>query len=254
MRNTFIIAKACLSELIYEKVFYLLTGFVLSMMGIGFLLGQMTYAEHAKLTLDFGLAAMEISTVLFSIFMSISLLQREFSTGSIALVLAKPVSRTTFLIGKFLGQIAIQAMLLIGEGLVLYGCTNLFAESVPFAPIAQGTFLIFLVTTIIVAICYLLAIQMNAVLTSVTAGGFYLLGSLSPLIQESLRTPASKGIWKALRSLVPQFHQLNIKLFVSHGAMWSATEMGWATLYGVSCIVMFLALASVCFEHRDIQT
>ena len=53
------IAWIAIRELLYEKVFYVLVLFCVMALGLSLLLGQLTYAEQAKLTLDFMLAGID---------------------------------------------------------------------------------------------------------------------------------------------------------------------------------------------------
>src|SRR3989338_8878152 len=108
MKHSFRIAWIAIRELLYERVFYLLVLFAAMALVLSLMLGQLTYAEQSKLTLDFMLGGIQLSMVLFSVFMGISLLQRELQMGSIAMVLSKPISRGSFLMGKYLGQISVQ--------------------------------------------------------------------------------------------------------------------------------------------------
>ena len=59
--NLMRIAWIAIRELLYERVFYVLVSFAAVSLGLSLLLGQMTYAEQYKLTLDFMLAGIEIS-------------------------------------------------------------------------------------------------------------------------------------------------------------------------------------------------
>ena len=77
MMNSLRIAWVAIQELLHEKVSYLLIGFALFSLAMSMVFGQMTYGEQAKLTLDFMLGATQLSMLLFSIFMGISLFQKE---------------------------------------------------------------------------------------------------------------------------------------------------------------------------------
>jgi len=108
MKQALHISWIAVRELIYERVFHLLFSFVGLALILSILLGQLTYGEQTKLTIDFMLGSAHIAVILFSIFMGISLFQRELQMGSISMLLSKPVSRTSFLAGKYLGQILVQ--------------------------------------------------------------------------------------------------------------------------------------------------
>ena len=80
--------------------------------------------------------------LLFSVFMSISLFQREMTSGSISMVLSKPIARTTFLIGKYLGQVAVQLSLCTLMGLITIVVTERYGDPAAAVSILQSTLLV----------------------------------------------------------------------------------------------------------------
>lgn len=68
------------------------------------------FGEGGRLTRDSGLAFMLVFGILVAAFTSGHTLAREISRGTVATALTKPISRTTFLLGKFLGALLVIAV------------------------------------------------------------------------------------------------------------------------------------------------
>jgi ABC-type transport system involved in multi-copper enzyme maturation permease subunit len=214
----------------------------------------MTYAEQSKLTLDFMLAGTQFTMVLFSIFMGISLFQREITLGSVAMVLSKPISRATFILGKYLGQLAVQSLLILGMTLVTILLGLSLEAPPPMLPILQSGILTLLEVGIISAFTYLFAVNMGAITAALASGFLFLIGHYRDTFSDSAKETTTAYIWPVLRSAFPNLEVFNIKALVSYGIGLPWTQMGTAACYAIVCMAMFLALAVLSFERKDIFT
>lgn len=254
MKNTFAVAWIAMRELFYERVLYLFIVFAIGALVMSLLLGQMTYAEQSKLTLDFMLAGTQISMVLFSIFMGISLFQRELTLGSVAMVLSKPIPRSTFLLGKYLGQLIVQAVVTLGMmGMTIALCAGLELPT-PFQPILQSTLLTIFEISVIGSFTYFFAVNAGAITAAIASGLIFLVGHFQDAFNETIKDSVRLPFWSALKSVLPNLEVFNIKSLVSYGIGISWSEVGLASLYAAVCAGMFLTLAILSFNRKDIFT
>lgn len=255
MKRVCAIAWIAILELLYERVFYLLVSFSLLSLGLCLLLGQLTYAEQAKLTLDFMLGAIQISTTLFAIFMGISLFQRELTLGSVAMVLSKPISRGTFLVGKFLGQITMQFVVILAMAVITMAVGLRFGSHLSNLAVCQACLLIFLETTILTAITYFFAVNAGGVTTAIATLVMFGIGHLQESISRHVNTPGGKNIaWQMIQGVIPDLDGFNMKALASYGITISWMEVGWAVVYGGVCTLFFIGIALITFHHKDILT
>lgn len=254
MMNTFRIAWIAVRELLYERAFYILLSFALASLAFSLLLGQLTYAEQAKLTLDFMLGFTHISMVLFSVFMGISLFQKELTTGSISMVLSKPISRSTFLVGKYLGQITVQTVMTLAMGLLTLALCSRFEAGISIQATIQTVLLIACEVAVVTAITYFFAVNTGAITTAILTLAIFALGHTRNLISSTLKTTEETLVWRAVRTVIPDLDVFNMKQLASYGQSILWTEFGWALLYGVVCFGFYLVIATLCFERKDIFT
>jgi ABC-type transport system involved in multi-copper enzyme maturation permease subunit len=252
--NTLRIAWIAVRELLYERVFYILLSFALASLAFSLLLGQMTYAEQAKLTLDFMLGCTHLSMVLFSVFMGISLFQRELQSGSISMVLSKPISRSTFLVGKYLGQVAMQTVMTFAMGLLTLAVCSRFQAALSVTATLQTVALIACEVSVLTAITYLFAVNTGAITTAILTLALFSLGHTRGLVSSNLKTGEELFVWRVVRTLVPDFEVLNMKQLASYGQSIPWNEFGMAVGYAVVCFAFYLVVASVCFTRKDILT
>ncbi|MEZ4751703.1 MAG: hypothetical protein R3B54_14075 [Bdellovibrionota bacterium] len=249
------VAWITMRELIYERVFYLLLTFAVLALGFSLLLGQLTYSEQAKITLDFLLAAVEVSMVLFSVFMGIGLFKKELMLGSVAMVLSKPISRSSFLIGKYLGQVAIQFVVMFCMMLLTLAIQSNFQGDSSLLSVVQAVGLIFLEVLVLTAMAYFFAVNAGTITAAVVTLCLFAVGHMRESIVYHYNISISRSwIWPVIMSLIPDLEIFNMKTIASYGYTLDATQLFWAVMYSLCCAVFFLFVACVCFANKDIAT
>lgn len=254
MRNIFFIGFITLKELLHEKVFYMIGGFALLAVGVSLLLGDLTFAEQSKITLDFLLAGIELTNLLFSVFMGITLLHRELNLGWIAMVLSKPVSRPSFLLGKFLGQVFVQGTVVFLMGLLTWWLCSLYGIEVIPKSLFQSLLLMFFEGIIMSSIVYIFAVKLGALLAASCSILIYALGNFSEGADKTNQALQQSTVWSVLKALIPNFRILNMKTMAAYGLAIEWNLVGVLFLYTLVCSVMYLAVASIVFSRRDIFT
>lgn len=97
------IAGNTLLELFRLKVFYFLLIFALLLIGSSAFMPDFTFQEQFQLVKDVALGAMSIFTWLLSVLATAMLLPKEIEDRTLYTILAKPVPRFEYIVGKLLG-------------------------------------------------------------------------------------------------------------------------------------------------------
>ncbi len=97
------VAANTFRETVREKVLYNLVFFAVIMTLSGLLLRDLTVRQDVKIIKDIGLAAMDVFGTLIALFLGVGLVRKEIERRSLYPLLAKPLSRGEFLVGKFAG-------------------------------------------------------------------------------------------------------------------------------------------------------
>ena len=114
------IAINTFKEAIRDKILYNLLFFALLMIGASLLLATLTVGEQSKIIIDIGLASINIFGVLIAVFLGIGLISKEIEKRTIYNIIAKPVPRYQFLIGKYIGLLLTIVVNTIIMGVWLY--------------------------------------------------------------------------------------------------------------------------------------
>jgi len=97
------IASNTLLELVRLKVFYFLLIFGFIVIGISFFTSKMTFQEQHQALKSASLGAMSIFTWLLAVLATAMLLPKDIEDRTLYTILAKPVPRFEYLLGKFVG-------------------------------------------------------------------------------------------------------------------------------------------------------
>ena len=97
------VARNAFREAVRDRVLYNLIVFVLLLTAAAIFLGELTAGQEARVVTDLGLSATLIFGVFIAIFVGVSLVWKEIEKRTVYSIFAKPVSRTNFILGKYLG-------------------------------------------------------------------------------------------------------------------------------------------------------
>jgi hypothetical protein len=99
-----------LTELVRLKVFYFLLIFALLLIGNSLFMARLSFQQEFQVLKDVSLGAMSIFTSLLAIVATAQLLPRDVEDRTIYTILAKPVPRYEYLIGKLGGVLLLLAL------------------------------------------------------------------------------------------------------------------------------------------------
>jgi ABC-type Na+ efflux pump permease subunit len=141
----FAIAGNTLTELTRQKVFYVLLLFALVLIGSSVFMARFTFQQEFQILKDVSLGAMSLFSSLLAIVATARLISQDIEDRTIYTILAKPVPRFEYVLGKLLGVILLLAISLATMAVlfaaVLYfreqSVLNETARAMPNAPQAQ---------------------------------------------------------------------------------------------------------------------
>ena len=105
-----VVALNTFREAVRDRLLYNLLFFAALLIGSSIVLAKLHIGYDERIYRDVGLAAIAFFGVLIAIFVGINLVHREISLKTVYSMLAKPVHRSEFLIGKYLGLVVLLAL------------------------------------------------------------------------------------------------------------------------------------------------
>jgi Cu-processing system permease protein len=253
MQSLVVVAGNTFRETIRDKILYNLVFFALLLIGTSVLLGTLTIGEQSRIINDLGLAAINLVAVIIAIFVGIGLVTKEIERRTIYTILARPITRVQFILGKYLGlgfivavNIAIMFTMFLGtiwlSGNAIYG--SLF----------QAVELILVETLLVMAVAMFFSTFSSSTVSATMTLGFYAIGHLTSDLKgiaEKSQNQITEVVLTALYYVCPNLEMLNIKGQAASGIL---VEMGYqatATAYGLFYAVLMLTGACLIFQRRD---
>jgi len=246
------IALNTFREAIRDRVLYLLLVFALALIGVSRLLSLLTVGDEEKIIKDVGLSAISIFGVLTAVFVGVSLVFKEIERRTVYTLLANPVRRWQFLVGKYVGLLAVLSMNVGLMSVALIGVLLVRGES-PWA-LLPALLLILVELAIITAFALLFSSLTNPILAAVWTCAVYVSGHLAwslKLLESRVPEGLSRQLCRLVYWLLPNLDRLNIKAEVVHGLTLPDGFLALSVLYGAAYAAVVLALAIVAFQRKD---
>ena len=251
------IAANTFREAIRDRVLYNLVLFALLLVGAAVLFGQISIGIERIVVISLSLTAISIFGIVIAIFIGIGLVSKEIEKKTLYTVLARPVARWEFIVGKFSGLVQTLVVNAFFMTLGFYGAllyvSRHFGRS-DLYPLAAVYFII-LQFVIITALALLFSSFSSPVMSALLAFGMFIIGTFS----EDLRNFAamSRGITHVAAIIaayiVPNFSSLNVISQVAHDQPVSATLIWGNTLYAVFYAGAALCAGILIFERRNLK-
>jgi ABC-type transport system involved in multi-copper enzyme maturation permease subunit len=262
------IAVNVFKEAVRDRVPYNLVLFAVLLISSSYLIGQLTAGQDVKIIKDLGLAATAVFGLFISIFIGIGLVSKEVERRSIYSLLAKPISRPQFVLGKYAGLVLTLAVnvavMTIAMYLVLGYMT--WMETAEFkagwdAPgvdprLLKATLLIFAELMLITAIALCFSTFSSPILSAAFTFGLYIVGHFNADLKNFDKIVESRpAIWlaRAVYHLVPDLSAFDVKTEVVHGLSVPAGYLATTLAYGGAYITALLLAAIVIFSRRDFK-
>lgn len=255
------IAKNTFLEIVRARVLYLLGFYALVMVLALVLLPQIAAGNSAgKVLLDLGLGLVGLVGLVVVAFVGAGAIDREIEKRTIFLLVAKPLSRAEFLLGKHLGLVAVLAVLvavMTAGTLLAMVAHNARAVSV-FAfdlgsVVLSGVFAA-IELSLLAAVALLFGSFTSSLLASLLTLAVYLMGHISRsllTIGIQLDDPNIQRLTEGLYLVLPDLERLNLRNLAAYGILPDPATLAADAIYGLLYTAVLLCLTAFIFGRRQ---
>jgi Cu-processing system permease protein len=258
MNRSLVIAANTLREALRERLLYNLVFFAIAVTAASLTVSRLTLGEQFRIIADVSMSSTQVFGLLISVFVGVSLVAREVDRRTCYALLARPLSRTEFVIGKFLGLLGTAGLNLVvmatvsALALLIYRGDGSFLRS--------GFFAAFGLMLVQFAVAVALAVLFASFTTPTLATIFTLSALASGFLFSEVRgfwlnaeQVELKNLVHVLDVLLPNMGLLDVKEALTYGdpvSLWSALARAG---YGLGYAAVLVGLAAVIFSRRDIR-
>lgn len=256
LRKIWLIAKTVLLESVRRKEIYAIV--LLSAVFIAFL-GSVRFFQIegiGKFYRETALKIMSIATALTVIFLAARQLPREFESRTIYPLLAKPVSRLEFILGKFFGVMLAGAFCyLLFTIIFVFGILYLHSK-INWIVYLQEFYLIMLMLGIVASLSFALSMILHLDAAITISALLFLLSQIITTTISYLYDYLGSGGKIAMRIfniIIPQLTLFDLSAKIVHQEVWGPISF-WAmrtlTIYAFAYILIFLAAGYLLFRRK----
>ena len=267
MGRIWAIALNTYREAIRQKVLFALAFFAGVMIVFSLFLAQLSLHADVKIIKDMGLACIMLFGALIAVFVGVGLVFKEIDRRTIYTILSKPVSRTEFILGKFMGLSVTVGLVVFLMTVLMFSILLPYREPLDFN-LMKAVVLIYAELCILVAVSLIFSSYSSAFMSSLFSLSLLVIGHLtddfsaimSPKIAEALRQAEGLERWMnlAMQAVVDAFCLWSLDHLVINAKVVHGVSVGWgwvanALLYAVSWLAILLAAATWMFRRKDLQ-
>jgi len=258
------IAKITVAEArrrrVLQAVIALVILILLSMTAFSYLSPQ----EQAKMVIDGGLAAITVFGILLAIFVAAFLIPNEVENRTVYAILAKPVRRSEFVLGKYLGALIVLAAMVAVMTVVLVGVLVTLDHLIKdqagssfnpnLAAVVLAAVMSYCSLAVLTALIVLISTVSSTTMTVIAALIIWAVGSLQSQIYVLAESNggAAKLFLLVLYYLVPHLENFDYRFQAANFVAISVPSAIGAVIVGIGYTLVVLVVASIFFSDRQV--
>jgi ABC-type transport system involved in multi-copper enzyme maturation permease subunit len=253
-----VVAVNTFREAVRDRILYNLIFFALVMIGAAILVGQISIGIERLVIVNLGLSAISIFGLIMAIFIGVGLVSKEIEKRTLYSLLAKPIRRWEFLVGRYAGLLL---TLLVNTSLMTLGLAGaLLYVSRHFergdVSILLAVYFILLELALVTALALFFSCFSSPVLSTLYTIGIYVAGVFANdihAIGQFTKNPAMEAVTRVVYYLLPNFHNFNIIAAASHGDAIPFSLVWQNTVYAALYVAVILIAAAAVFSSRNLK-
>ena len=263
------VALITFKEGIRNKALYGITLIALMLFGATALIATMIPREVGKVSIDMALSTISFTVLLLVFFVGINLIAKDLDKRTIYTVLSRPISRSQYIFGKFLGMalfiiVTMSALSLMAmASIVLLKATHAeFFGRFSWSLITLAILFNMLMLILLSAISFFFAsFTTSSFITLVLTIITYIIGhsisGVKALVESSPQeigitvSPVTLKMVKAAYYLFPNLSLFDIKLQAAHALTVTSSFVMWTVVYGLVYIALAITLAALIFRKKE---
>ncbi|RKZ19180.1 hypothetical protein DRQ17_01675 [bacterium] len=217
------------------------------------ILVPISIGESYRVITDFGLALVEVFSVLLTIFIGTRILYDEIERKTIYTVVTKPVRISEFLIGKLFGLTLLVFSIQFLLFLTIFLFSKIYLHFV-FWRVFVWFFFLFFEMLILNGVAILLSTFTTPITSGLISMLIYIIANTSNYLKElsqMVKLPIFTYIANFLYYFLPNFTLTNVKTEILYNLPIDKGLYLFAPSYSIMYVVFLLTIATMLFEKRE---
>jgi ABC-type transport system involved in multi-copper enzyme maturation permease subunit len=251
-----VISTNVFREAVRDRILYIIGFYGIILIAALRLLPQFAAATEDKMFLDFGLAVMSTLGLIVAVFVGAGLVNKEIEKRTLLVLISKPVSRSEFITGKYLGLSSVLGVMVAAMTAIYLVLLQLGKIAYSTPSILLAAIFLFLQLSLIAAVAISLGAFTSSLLATALTFAVYLMGNITQdLVKLGRlgRNPGLEHLTQSLYLILPDLSRLDLKNDAVYGlaALPNSTALIGSAAYAVIYSVLLLAIAILIFSRRE---
>lgn len=218
--------------------------------------------RQRKVVADLSLSAIALLGTIAAIFLGTNLIYTEVERRTVYTVLARPIDRGGFIVGKYLGLAGVLGLALAAMSAGFFGVFALVGGA-PSAGLLEALALTYLEVAVVIGVALFFSVAAHpiegALFAFVVALAGHVTGDLvrlgeslakQPDAAAPLATAALQKLLQAAYVLLPNLENFNVRAAAAHDLPIAPGQLGLACAYAVLYVTILLALSTLVFRRK----
>jgi ABC-type transport system involved in multi-copper enzyme maturation permease subunit len=267
MTNLWPIARITFLEGLRSRLFFGLFIIAILLFSSTYIISYLFPFDVIKVATDLSLWTVSFVGLILTLFLGTQLIAKDLEKRTIQMVLARAVSRSEYVVGKFMGI----SLIIASSMFVLGAFASLAVWSVDLLTLNRyGTVYwpVFLFSLFMIALMLVLVASVIFLFSSFASSSFlalgltlivYLIGQSIEELKQFLETgaegitisPIFLKVVKVAYYIFPNLAAFDFKTQAAHGLAIPPSAMTWSLLYGIFYIGVMITAAAWIFRRRE---
>jgi ABC-type transport system involved in multi-copper enzyme maturation permease subunit len=257
-----VIARSTISEAMRKKILnaFLMVGF--AMIVLTFAFQQFAARQELTLVKGMGLGIISLAGIFITVILSINLIPQEIERRTIYTILAKPVRRYEFLLGKYFGALGTIAVNigLMGIAFVIALAVKQIGNPAAVNPLLmlKGVLMIYMQLVLLCSLAIFFSCFLSPLVNFFLTLALFMIGNLSSFTQDLAKTGGNgliKGFFMVVHYLVPNFGNFQFTNPLLQPDVVVKSEAQFLTqnvIYAIVYAAVLLILSVIIFDRREV--
>ncbi len=253
IRITWTIATVGFVQLIRSRIYLNVLVAGIALVVASLVLEEVSAGEGGRVLHSLGLAFASLVVAAMATIVPIATVTRELETKEAHLMLARPIARGEFVVGRFLTT----TMLVVASNVVLGGAIAGLLVATGSGQHASSAFVAALFQSlegiVLAAVALFFGVSSSSTVSAVFVATFFVLGRLTGellVLIEAGKFGAATSAMKAIYAVLPHLAALDLTALRDAAVPW--TSIASAAAYAIAYALAFLAFAVFRINRRDL--